>query len=161
MRVTRGLVLVLALLAGARAAGAQELWPGATYDPAIPTIKSVLGHELGEVISTPEELTMYLRALAAAAPDRTVLFEYARTWERRPLHVLVVGAPARIARLAALKTDLQHLADPRSIPAADADRLVQELPVVVWLMHSVHGDEISSSDAALAEAYHLLASTND
>ena len=32
-----------------------------------------------------------------------------------------------------------------------------ELPVVVWLIHGVHGNEISSSDAALAEAYHLLA----
>ena len=161
MRVTRGLVLVLALLAGARAAAAQELWPGATYDPAIPTIKSVLGHELGEAISTPEELTMYLRALAAAAPDRTYLFEYARTWERRPLHVLVIGSPARIAGLAALKTDLQHFADPRTISASDGDRLVQELPVVIWLMHAVHGNEISSSDAALMEAYHLLASKND
>jgi hypothetical protein len=29
--------------------------------------------------------------------------------------------------------------------------------VVVWLIHGVHGNEISSSDAALAEAYHLLA----
>ena len=161
MRVTRGLVLALALLAGGRAAAAQELWPGATYDPAIPTIKSVLGHELGEAISTPEELTMYLRALAAAAPDRTYLFEYARTWERRPLHVLVIGSPARIARLAALKTDLQHFADPRTISADDADRLVHELPVVIWLMHAVHGNEISSSDAALVEAYHLLASKND
>jgi hypothetical protein len=95
MRVTRGLVLVLALLAGARAAAAQELWPGATYDPAIPTIKSVLGHEPGEAISTPEELTMYLRALAAAGSH--VLVAYARAWERRPLHVLVIGTPARIA----------------------------------------------------------------
>jgi hypothetical protein len=34
-------------------------------------------------------------------------------------------------------------------------------PVVVWLVHGVHGNEISSSDAALLEAYHLLASTGD
>ena len=32
-----------------------------------------------------------------------------------------------------------------------------DLPVVVWLIHGVHGNEISSSDAALQEAYHLLA----
>ena len=31
----------------------QALWPGAKYDPAIPTIKSVLGHDHGEVITTP------------------------------------------------------------------------------------------------------------
>jgi len=73
MRVTRGLVLVLALLAGARAAAAQELWPGATYDPAIPTIKSVLGHEPGEAISTARGTHDVSPALAAAAPDRTYL----------------------------------------------------------------------------------------
>ena len=41
--------------------------------------------------------------------------------------------------------------------SADADRLIGELPVVVWLVHGIHGNEITSSDAALAEAYHLLA----
>ena len=33
--------------------------------------------------------------------------------------------------------------------------------MVVWLIHGVHGNEISSADAALAEAYHLLASQGD
>ena len=31
----------------------------------------------------------------------------------------------------------------------------------MWLIHGVHGNEISSGDAALAEAYHLLASQGD
>ncbi|MGQ0736032.1 MAG: M14 family zinc carboxypeptidase, partial [Acidobacteriota bacterium] len=44
---------------------------------------------------------------------------------------------------------------------ADADRLVASLPVVTWLAHGVHGNEISSGDAALFEAYHLLASQGD
>ena len=33
--------------------------------------------------------------------------------------------------------------------------------MVTWLSHGVHGNEISSSDAALFEAYHLLASQGD
>ena len=33
--------------------------------------------------------------------------------------------------------------------------------MVVWLIHGVHGNEISSADAALLEAYHLLASQGD
>ena len=65
--------------------------------PAIPTIKSVLGHDFGDEISAPEEIAIYLQALAAAAPDRTRLVEYARTWEGRPLHVLAIASPARIA----------------------------------------------------------------
>ena len=161
MRLTRGVLLLAAAMACAQAAGAQELWPGARYDPKIPTLKAVLGHDVGEEISTPEEIVIYLRALAAAAPERTRLVEYARTWEGRPLNLLIVASPARIAALDAIKADLKRLADPRTIDASGADRLVASLPVVVWLMHAVHGNEISSSDAALAEAYHLLAAVND
>jgi len=147
----------------APAAGAQEpaLWPGATYDPAIPTLKQVVGHEPGEVITSPDQIAQYLQALQKAAPTRTRLTEYARSWEGRPLWLLVIGSPDRIARLDQVKADLRRLADPRTVSAADADRLVKELPVVVWLTHGVHGNEISSGDAALMEAYHLLAAVGD
>ncbi len=38
---------------------------------------------------------------------------------------------------------------------------MRELPAVVWLVHAVHGNEISSPDAALALAHHLLAAQDD
>jgi hypothetical protein len=60
-----------------------------------------------------------------------------------------------------VKADLKKLADPRGVSAAEQARLVKEMPVVVWLVHGVHGNEISSSDAAILEAYHLLASQGD
>ena len=103
----------------------------------------------------------YLKALAASSPDRTRLVKYAETWQRRPLYLLVVGLAQRLSKLDQIKGDLRRLADPRTLSPADADRLVAELPVVTWLMHAVHGDEITSSDAALAEAYHLLAAQGD
>ena len=137
------------------------LAPNTTYDPKVPTLKAVLGYDTGERITPPEDLTAYLKALHAAAPDRTVLLEYARTWERRPLSVLIVGSPERIAGLDAVKRDLQRLADPRGLTPADAEAILARTPVVTWLMHAVHGDEISSSDAALMEAYHLLAARGD
>ena len=159
MRLAIGAVTALLLTTGM--AWAQELWPGTTYDTGIPTIKSVLGHEFGEEVSAPEEITSYLKALAAATPDRTRLIEYARTWEGRPLHVLAIASPARISRLDLIKADLKRLADPRTVSTAEQSRLIGELPVVTWLMHGVHGNEISSGDAALAEAYHLLAARGD
>jgi hypothetical protein len=87
-------VLVLALavpraVAAAAAPGPQvalaadrptALAPNTTYDPKIPTLKAVLGYDTGERITPPEDLTVYLKALHAAAPERTVLLEYARTW---------------------------------------------------------------------------------
>ena len=157
----RRFLVCLVLAVFPAAAFAQELAPGARYDAKIPTLESVLGWESGERITPPDGIVEYLKALHAAAPDRTRLVEYARTWEGRPLHVLILGSPERIANLDAVKQGLQRLADPRGLDQAEADRLVREMPAVVWLMHAVHGNEISSSDAALAEAYHLLAAQGD
>ena len=146
-------ILAVILSIVASTASAQGLWPGTTYDPGVPTLEAVVGHEPGEAISSPADVIRYLEALSRAAPDRTRLVHYATSWEGRPLHYLVIGAPERLAKLDEVKRGLQTIAS----GAADADRLVADLPVVVWLIHGVHGNEISSSDAALAEAYHLLA----
>lgn len=138
-----------------------DLYPAASYDPAIPTLAQVVGHAPGERISSPEQITRYLEALHAAAPERTRLIEYARSWEGRPLHVLLLGSAERLAQLEDLRRDLRRLADGRPASAQDGERLVGALPVVVWLMHAVHGNELSSCDAALATAYHLLAARGD
>lgn len=160
MRARSVFVLILWCLA-ARPGYAQVSWPGATYDPKIPTLKAVVGHDSGQEITSPEGVGAYLKALAAAAPERTRLLEYARSWEQRPLYLLIISSPERLAALDRTKADMKRLADPRSLAAGEADRLVKELPVVTWLLHGVHGNEISSSDAALAEAYHLLAARGD
>ena len=67
------------------------------YDPRIPTLKEVVGHDRGEEITSPDHIGAYLKALAAAAPDRARVVEYARSEEGRPLHVLVLGSPERLA----------------------------------------------------------------
>jgi hypothetical protein len=66
-----------------------------------------------------------------------------------------------MARLDQITADLRRLADPRGLADADADRLIAELPVVTGLFHGIHGNEISSTGAAMAEAYHLLAAQGD
>jgi hypothetical protein len=145
-------VFLALLLLCARPATAQLL-PGVKYDPSIPTLKSVIGHDPGQEISTPDQIGRYLEALAKAAPDRTRLVHYATSWEGRPLHYLIVGSRERIARLDDVRRGMQTLA----AGSSDGDRLVAELPVIIWFIHGVHGNEISSGDAALQEAYHLLA----
>ncbi len=150
-----------ALVAPSVSAQDAPFWPGARYDPAIPTLEAVVGHAPGEEITAPDQVGAYLAALHEAAPTRTHLFEYARTWEGRPLWLMVIGNPERIAKLDEVKAGLQRLADPRGVAAAEQERLIKELPVTVWLVHGVHGNEISSADAALLEAYHLLASQGD
>jgi len=143
------------------AMSSPELAPGTRYDERVPTLKQVVGHASGEGISSPDQITAYLQALAKAAPERTRLFKYAETWEGRPLHVLALSSAERMVRLDEVKAGLRKLGDPRGLAPAEGERLVKDLPAVTWLMHGVHGNEISSSDAALALAHHLLAAQGD
>lgn len=150
---------VLPVLAGFMpGAWATEVgWPDARYDADIPTHEQVLGYPPGARISSPEALNDYLTALAAAAPERTHLVEYARSWEGRPLSYLVIGSAANIARLDEIKAGMRALADPRSRAEDELSALIASTPALVWLAHGVHGNEISSPEAALVTAYHLLA----
>ncbi len=79
------------------AAPQQELAPGTRYDPAIPTLEGVVGHDFRERVTPPDQIIWYMEALAEAAPDRTQLIRYAESWEGRPLVVLVIGSPERMS----------------------------------------------------------------
>jgi hypothetical protein len=151
------------LLLGVTALSGQrfEFWPGAQYDPAIPTVRKVLGYDAGERISSHANLMRYMEALAAAAPSRMKIFEYGKTWEGRKLIYAAIGSETNLRRLNEVRSAMQQLADPRKTSAEAARKLWVGLPAVVWLGYGVHGNEISSPDAALMTAYHLLAVRND
>ena len=89
------------------------------------------------------------------------IFDYGKSWEGRRLFYVVLSSEKNIARLADIKNNMQRLADPRQLSKSQAQDLIKNTPAVTWLSYSVHGNEISSTEAAMATAYHLLASTND
>jgi hypothetical protein len=132
-----------------------EMAPGVRYAAAVPTLEQVTGHAFGAEISSHQEVEAYLRALAAAAPDRCRLVEYGQSWQGRRLYYLVVARPQQIARLETIRAAMQRLADPRGLGDAEAERLLDGLPAVGWLANCVHGDEPSGTDAALYLLYHL------
>ena len=136
-------------------------WPGADYDPSIPTTEQVLGFPIGAELARHAEVRRYFDALAAAAPERVRLFDIGRSWQGRGLFYAAIGSPANIARLAEIRAGMARLGDPRGLGAGERDRLVASLPAVVWLAYSVHGNEPGTTDAALKTAYHLLASRGD
>ncbi len=146
-------------LAGAgQAQTPAPLIAGSSFDPAVPTVRTVLGYDSGDWISRPADVRQYFDALAAYAPDRVVIGEYARTHEGRPLFWAAVGSPRNIARLDQIKASSQRLADARLTTPAQAQAIIADQPVIVWMAYSVHGNEISPADASMAAAHHLLAS---
>lgn len=155
------LLSLFLLLAPLYAQKPFEFWPGTSYDAKTPTFRQVLGYDPGERITSHAGIMRYMEALQASAPSRLKIFEYGETWEGRKMIYAAVGSEANIRRLAEIRSSMQKLADPRKTPEAEARKIMAALPAVVWLSYGVHGNEISSPDAALLTAYHLLAARDN
>ena len=126
-------------------------WPDGRYDPAVPTPGQAIGVEPGERMIRHHEVIDYFRTLAEVSP-RAGFFEAGRTHEGRLLSYLVISSENNMARLDTIRARLAELADPRSGKKPDF-----ATPAVAWMMYSIHGDEVSGTDAAVQLAYQLTA----
>ena len=132
---------------------------GKTFDPAIPTFKSVVGYDFGEQITRHADMERYLNAVAQATP-KVKLQQIGRTYEGRALYYVIISSPENMARLEDIRQANLQLSDPRSITPSQADAIITNNPVFVCLAYSVHGNEHSGVEAALAMLYYLVASND-
>lgn len=123
------------------------------YDPAISTPESFFGFQVGQWHLTHERLAAYMHQLASES-DRVTIQEYARTYENRPLLVLTITSPQNHGQIESIRQ--QHLA--LTDPTASAALSPADMPAVLYMGYSVHGNEASGSNAAPLVAYHLAAS---
>ncbi|WP_179344895.1 M14 family zinc carboxypeptidase [Winogradskyella ursingii] len=119
------------------------------YDSSIPTPKSIIGHEVGEWHITHDKLVQYMTALAKAS-DRITIDDRGKTFEGRPLLLLTITSPQNHQNLDAIQK--AHIEATESKSAN-----VENRPIVVYQGFSIHGNEPSGSNAALAVAYYLAA----
>ncbi|MCX6318768.1 MAG: M14 family metallopeptidase [Bacteroidetes bacterium] len=123
------------------------------YNPAIPKPKEVIYHEVGEWHVTHDRLVNYMKAVAAAAPQRIKMETMGYTYEGRPQVLLIITSPGNQARLEEIRQKHLKLTD----PAQSASVAVNNMPIVVWIGHSIHGNEPSGANASLLTAYYLAA----
>jgi hypothetical protein len=149
----------VSLLAGF--AVADDFRPDGRYLTGVPDPSSVLGYQLASKPARYVEIRAYAEALAAAS-DRVTLAPYARSHEGRELLLLTITSPANQARIDEIQKNIQTIADPRiSISAAERERLLSETPAIAYMAYGIHGDELSSCDAALRVAYEFAAGTTE
>lgn len=129
---------------------------GVTYNDDIPTPHDVLHQEVGEWHIRHDQLVQYMHAIAEAS-DRATIVETGRTYENRQLLSLVFTSPENHARLEEIRQNHLALGNPETSDDLD----VSDMPVVVQLSYSVHGNEPSGSNSALLTAYHLAAAEGD
>ena len=128
------------------------------YRGSVPRPAEVLGYAPGTFHTSYGNMERYVEALVRAASDRVVRVPFGRTYEFRERALLVITSPENQRRLEAIRAANAKLADPRQQPnEAEAEKLIRDTPVTVWLNYSIHGDESASFEAMAQVAYQLAA----
>jgi len=124
-----------------------------SFRGVVPTPFSVLGYRLGKRAATNEEIGRYWAAADQASP-RVVTGTYGTSVEGRPLRYALVGKPSNLAKLPAIRRDLNTLRDPAT-PDGQAKAIMRRTPPILWVAANVHGDEPSGADAVVRLLWEL------
>lgn len=122
------------------------------FDARIPSPADFLGYDIGTFHTRHDRIVAYMKELAELS-DRARYQEIGWTYEHRPMPVLTVTAPENHSRIEEIR--LEHLERSQTAPGED----VGSGPAIVHLGFGVHGNETSSSEAAMLTAYWLVAGT--
>lgn len=116
-----------------------------------------LGYPIGAHYTRHQDIVGYFHSVAMAAPGSVQLLPYGKTNEGRELLALAVSSPDNIKKLESIRKNNLRLAgllaDGLSPDTANA-------PVIVWLSYNVHGNEPSSSEAAMQTLFALVNPSN-
>ncbi len=121
-----------------------------TYNKNIPTPEEFFSQEVGEWNLTYEQVLYYIKEIASCS-DRAIMYEYARSWENRPLVHIVFTSEKNQSKLDELKQlhyDYSEL---------DKDISKEGVPAVIILGYGVHGNESSATNSSVLTAYYLAA----
>lgn len=113
-----------------------------------------LGYKIGTRYTVHHRLVDYFQYVAQTQPDMVKLVKYGETNEHRPLYTAFVSSKMNISNLEAIRKNNLSLAN----IGQDASSL--ETPVIVWLSYNVHGNETSSSEAAMLTLFALTDPSN-
>ena len=112
-----------------------------------------LGYEIGTQFSRHYQVLDYFNHIAKSKKNNIILKNYGLTYERRPLFYAVISSEDNILNIENIrKSNLSSL-----------DRENKEIndKSIVWLSYGIHGNESSSTEAAMQTAYELLTERTD
>ncbi|MDX2128811.1 MAG: M14 family metallopeptidase [Chloroherpetonaceae bacterium] len=131
--------------------------PNSVYDLKVPTPKSILGFELGSRPVRHSDVLKFFQVLANHS-NRIQLRTHGYSHEGKELIYAIVTKPENLEKFNELQAQRTRLSDPRFITQAEANSIAEKIPALAWMAYTVHGDELSGTDASLLLAYHLTAS---
>jgi len=125
------------------------------FDPNIPTPEQFLGYPIGSHYTRHDQIVAYFKELDRLS-DKVTFQVIGKTYEERAQVILTITSAANHARLEQIRTEHLTLINPQA-----AEPNYKNLPVIVHLGYSVHGNETSSGESAIITAYYLTASQSE
>lgn len=123
----------------------------------VPSPETYLGYKIGTKYTRHHKIVEYFNTVAKARPDMVKLEQYGLTNEGRELMLAFVSSPENMQKLEAIRLNNLRLAGTAKDRAAP---IVDGAPAIVWLSYNVHGNEPSSSEAALLMVHALTDPNN-
>jgi hypothetical protein len=118
--------------------------------------ETFLGYKPGMQYTPHFKIINYFNHIAATVPAMVKLQSYGQTNEGRPLVAAFISSEENINNLESIRKNNLRLAN----MAMDKAAPVENTPVIVWLSYNVHGNEASSSEAAMLTLYELVNPAN-
>jgi hypothetical protein len=116
-----------------------------------------LGYKVGTRYTPHWKIVNYFQHVAANASANVKLEQYGQTNEGRPLLLSFISSSENISKLEQIRLNnmrLANLAKDKAAPTED------NAPAIVWLSYNVHGNETSSSEAAMMTIWALVDPSN-
>jgi len=129
----------------------------ASFAQGLQSPEQYLGYKIGSRYTRHNKLVDYFRAVAQAKPDMVKLEKYGETNEGRELILAFIASPENLQKLDAIRMNNLRLA---GLSDDKTSASTETAPGIVWLSYNVHGNETSSSEAALLTLFALVDPNN-
>ena len=129
-------------------------FPENLASPEVLTPRQFLGYRLGERFTAYATAVSYFDYLAAQSP-RIKAERYGSTYEGRPLVLLTVSSEVNMNRLEEIQQRQQLLVNSYRGGGEEIEDVLRDQPVINSYSYNIHGNEASSTEAALQVAYEL------
>ena len=138
----------------------KEIILEGNYSNEISKPETFLGFEVGDYVATPSQISNAILGWSKES-NRLKVVEYAKSHEGRSLYAVFISSPENLNNLDEIKKNINLLSDGNNTNANQARLLINKLPAIAWMAYSIHGNETSGADAAIASIYHFIASNDE
>ncbi|WP_243472510.1 M14 family metallopeptidase [Winogradskyella sp. MH6] len=114
-----------------------------------------LGYDIGTQFSRHHQVIDYFKSVSEAVPNNVKVEQYGTTNERRALVLAYISSEENIKNLETIREN--NLKNTGLLEGEPTNTNI----AIVWLSYNVHGNEASSSEAAMLTLYKLLTERKD